>query len=248
MRRRRRNAQPADPSPPAPAARLVVSDAELAALLDRVDGRPAREQDLEVAAAAGWVIDGTPAGVLADGLRALLSPVCELELQRGGRRGRGAADARAAALISPTAQSGTQQLVAIPTSFLPDALSRLNDLGPRPRVEPALRLVYAAGDLARILSVRDAELAADLAGADGADAASELVEGLREHWRVEARWAPAGDSSGHRAVEVIDTERGLWLVVSDGAEVALWPSTPTAVFRLLTTLLPGVEELAETGT
>jgi hypothetical protein len=113
-------------------------------------------------------------------------------------------------------------------------------------MEPAVRLRYAPGDLARILATRDAEEAVRLAGEEegAAAAARMMVRSLREHWRVEAAWEPGPDSPGVRALEVLDTDAGVWLVIPDGPSVELWPSTPTMVFRLLTGLLPRDHELA----
>ncbi len=234
----------AAPAMRAPAARLIVSDAELAALLELARGGAPNAEDLAGPTAAGWVVGELPAGVLADGLAALLAPVCELELQRGARRGHGAVDANCATLIVPGTEHGTHQLVVVTSAFLPDVLSRLNDLSPRTSVPPAVRLRYAAGDLTRILASRDADLAAELAGDEGAHAAAQLVSTLREHWRVEARWTPAGSSAGRRAVEVLDSDGGVWLVVPDGAAVDLLPCTPTTVFRQLIGLLPDRSEVA----
>jgi hypothetical protein len=238
---------PATPVERAPAASLATSDAELTALLELArgaGGTVATEQSLAALTAAGWVVDGAPAGVLAEGLAALTAPVCELELQRGPRRGRGGVGERFATLIVPARENTGYELIVVTTAFLPDALSRLNDVSPRPRVAHALILRYGQGELARILAGRDAALAAELAGDDDkAAAAAELVEGLREHWRVEARWATAGGGHGRRAVEVLDSDRGLWRVVPDGAAVELRTSTPTEVFRALVGLLPSDTEL-----
>ena len=71
------------------------------------------------------------------------------------------------------------------------------------------------------------------------------METLREHWRVEARWAPAPGSPGVRMIEAIDTGAGVWLVIPDDPEVELWPVTPTVLWRRLTALLPRDEELGE---
>jgi len=235
----------------ASAASLDVSAAELTALLELArgagaGGADASEQHLAGLVEAGWVVGGAPAGVLAEGLTALTAPVCELELQRGARQGRGGAGERFATLVVPAPQDAGYRLIVVATAFLPDVLSRLNDLSPRPWLAPGLLLRYAQGDLARILAGRDAALAAALAGDDDAvaAAAAQLVAGLREHWRVEARWATAGGGHGRRVVEVLDTDHGLWRVVPDGAAVELRASTPTAVFRALAGLLPSDAELA----
>jgi hypothetical protein len=178
-------------------------------------------------------------------LAAVHEPVCTLELDRGGRQGRGWVDDRTAALLVP-AKEGGLALHQVPPQFLPEALARMNDVAPRPRMQPAVRLRYAPGELAQALAARDAELAARRAGADeqAAAAARTLVRSLREHWRIVARWNPAAESPGVRTLEVLDTDAGVWLVIPDGASVELWPSTPTTVFRLLTSLLPRDHELA----
>jgi hypothetical protein len=179
-------------------------------------------------------------GAGEEALAAVREPVCVLELQRGDRRGRGWVDERIAALLVPG-----PAVHEVPPGFLPDALARMNDLSPRPRVEPAVRLRYAPGELAQALAARDAEAVARSAGGEEQSAAARtLIRTLREHWRVESRWRPAQDSPGVRAVEVLDTDAGVWLVIPDGASVELWPSTPTTVFRLLCGLLPRDHELA----
>jgi hypothetical protein len=172
------------------------------------------------------------------GRAAMREPVCELLLARGDRRGRGWVDAETAVLEIPV-PDGEPRHVQLPPRFLPDALARLNDLSPRPRREPAERLRLGAGELAEILATRDAARAGLLAGEPG----EQLVRALREHWSVTATWTPAPGSTGARIVEVLDTAAGLWLVVPDDPGVELWPTTPTAVFRLLCALLPRDHEL-----
>jgi hypothetical protein len=191
------------------------------------------------------VTGGRPHERLAAALAAIREPVCRLGMQRGDRRGRGWVGSAVAALLVP-AGAGRLALHPVPTTFVPDALARMNDVAPRPRVQPAVRLRYAPGDLARILATRDADEAGRLAGDEegAAAAARTLVGALREHWRVEAAWEPGPESPGVRALEVLDTDAGVWLVIPDGPSVELWPSTPTMVFRLLTGLLPRDHELA----
>jgi len=239
---------PAAPAERAPAASLIISGAELTALLELArgaGGEAAAARSLAGLTAAGGVADGAPAGVLAEGIAALTAPVCELELQRGDRRGRGGIGERFATLVVPAAEDAGYRLIIVTTAFLPDVLSRLNDVSPRPRLAPGLLLRYAQGDLARILAGRDAALAAALAGDDdAARAATELIEGLLEHWRVDACWAPAAGGRARRAVEVLDTDHGLWRVVPDGAAVELRSTTPTQVFRALVGLLPSDAEVA----
>ena len=171
--------------------------------------------------------------------------MCELGLERGDRRGRGWVSAHLAVLLVPAGE-GRLTLHQAPPAFLPDMLARMNEVAPRPRVEPAVRLRYGAGELARVLAGRDAAEAARLAGPDeqAAAAAGTLIRELREHWRVEVSWDAAPGSPGMRSLEVLDTDAGVWLVIPDGGSVELWPSTPTMVFRLLTGLLPVDREIA----
>jgi hypothetical protein len=123
----------------------------------------------------------------------------------------------------------------MPVLFLPDALARLNDVAPRPRIEPAVTIALEPGVLATALATRTAEH----------PVLARTLEGLREHWRIESRWRPADGSAGVRAVEVVDSDAGMWLVIPSDPTVELWPTTPTTVFRLIAGLFPRDDELAE---
>jgi hypothetical protein len=218
----------------AAAGRLEASHEQIGALL-ALEG--AAVEHVDALARAGALTDGRPHDALRPALDAIADPVCELALERGDRSGRGWVSRDVAVLLVP-APGARVVLHQVPPVFLPDALARMNDVSPRPRVTPAVRLCYAPGELAQLLA-GTAEPAED--------AARELVRGLREHWRITASWDPAPGSPGVRALEVIDTDAGLWLVVPDDPSVELWPTTPTAVFRLLTGLLPRDHELASAG-
>lgn len=197
--------------------------------------------DADVASALAGTLPG-----LEDELREALAeaaePVVRLALQRGDRAGEGWVGP-GWAVVSLPAGAG-RRIVAAPTEFLPDALARLFELGPRPRPEPAVRVRVNAGVLAASLAARDATA---VPGVGERAAFERLVSGLRAHWRVEARWPPARESTGLRVVEVLDSSAGAWLVIPDGADVELWPSTPSVVFRELCGLLPRPDELAAGG-
>ena len=177
---------------------------------------------------AGALVDGDPHPRLAAALATIREPLCEMGLQRGDREGRGWVSPALAVLLVP-GQEGCLTLRSLPPAYLPVVLARMNDLGPRPRADRPERHRFAAGELAQLLATRGP---------------GTLAATLREHWRVELSWAPSPESPGVRALEVVDTDEGIWLVVPDGAGVELWPSTPTMVFRLLTGLLPRDHELA----
>jgi hypothetical protein len=214
-------------------ASAELADAELDAL---VAGTPT--DGLRAAGLVG--ADGVDPA-LAPAVAAVTDPLAAVAFERDGAQARIWVAPRASAIVMP-AGPGRRRLVGVPTRFVPDAVARLAELGPRPRHDPPVRLRFAPGALATLLAGRT--FAAPLAGGPAENAAAErLAAGLRGHWRAEARWRPSAASPGVRAVEVVDTEDGLWHVVPDGPEVELWPSTPTHVFRQLAALLPRDAEL-----
>jgi hypothetical protein len=165
--------------------------------------------------------------------RAATGALVTMSLRRGAREGAAWAASDYAAVAVPRSD-GRWQLSAMPVLFLPDALARLNDVSPRPRIEPAVTISLQPGALATALATRAAE----------DPVLSRSLEGLREHWRIEARWRPAEGSTGVRAVEVVDCDAGMWLVIPTDPTVELWPTTPSAVFRLISGLFPRDDELA----
>jgi hypothetical protein len=164
-----------------------------------------------------------------------------LTLERGDRIGHGWLGRGRAVLAHPLAD-GRARLTALPGALLLDALVRLNDIGPRPRVERAIRIAIAPGALAAALAGGPAA-AAGLTDLDQARAFAALLAGLREHWRVTVAWEPAEGALGGRRLEVLDTDGGYWLVVPDDPTVELWPTTPTHVYKALCDLFPVPSEL-----
>jgi hypothetical protein len=194
------------------------------------------------ALAAGGVLDGGTLHPRLEAIRAAIAGArIHLLLERGDRRGRGWLSPSGAVVAHPLAD-GRARLLMLPVSLIVDALVQLNDVGPRPRVEPAVRIVARPGELADALAARDAHRLR-LEDPAQAEAFAALVAGLREHWRVAARWEPADGGLGGRDLEVLDTDGGYWLVVPDDPTVELWPATPTAVLRGLCNLFPPVTEL-----
>lgn len=194
--------------------------------------------------AAGVVGDRGVAPALAAAVAAVAAPLATVAVARDDTESRLWVSPGGTAVVMP-AGYGRRRIVEVPTRFVPDALARLVDLGPRPRPreEAPPRLRFTSGALATLLATRRPVAALDPDPAQRA-AADALVAGLRTHWRVEARWDPAPGSAGLRVVEVVDTETGMWFVVPDGPDVELWPATPTAVFSQLAGLLPRDAELA----
>ncbi|MGH2948784.1 MAG: hypothetical protein ACRDPC_21440 [Solirubrobacteraceae bacterium] len=183
---------------------------------------------------AGAVRGDTAHPALQGALRAVAEPHAALVLERGDRRGYGWAGPEGVTALLLPLPDGRRRLITVRTQFVPDALARINDVAPRPRVEPAVRIRLSVPDLAAALAARDPAGAAT----DEPEAFASLLDSLSEHWRAEARWPPAEGSPGVRSVEVLDTTEGLWLVIPDAPSVELWPTTPTTVFRALCGLLP----------
>jgi hypothetical protein len=193
------------------------------------------------AAAAGTLEDDVEHRHLAATLAPIRDPVCEIRIDHGPRVCHAWVARKTAVLVMPQSDARVR-VVGVPTEFVPEALARLVELGPRPRPEAAVPLELTAGDLARMLAVherparRPARLGRDAAEAAALDA---IAAGTKAHWRMECRFG----EDGGRTPDVLDTSAGMWLVRPDGDRVQLVPATPTTVFTALVTLLPDDDEL-----
>jgi hypothetical protein len=121
--------------------------------------------------------------------------------------------AEAVALLLPRA-AGERALRVLPASAAPVAIAQLVGLGPRlrPAGEP---LRVPAGTLATALTQpRD----------------QDLLAPPLSHWRIERP---------PRALEIVDTGRGLFMVRADRGDAILAPTTPTRAFRGIVRLLRG---------
>ena len=207
-----------------------------------ISGDDAREPEAELLDGSGVLLEGELNLRLQEMRGAVAGSRVDLEIERGQRRGRGWLGTRGAVLVHPL-PDGRARAVMVPIPTLVDALVRLNDVGPRPRVEPAIRIQAVPSELATALATRDA---AQMPLGDAAQRTAfvALVGSLREHWRVGVHWDPAAGALSGREIEVLDTDLGYWLVVPDGPTVDLWPTTPTEVFRGLCRLFPLMTELS----
>jgi hypothetical protein len=203
---------------------------------------------------AGVYRDGRFHPALEEGLDAVLNPVCRLEVRVAGAHGRedhcdGWVTGDAAGFLLP-AQGQLCEFVVVHPGFVPDQLARVVGLGPRPRAPAAERLELGPALLDELTAAdpgrRTGALRRLLDGHPGTagPVARALTTGLRARWEVVMRWLPAPGSAGQRAVQVIDTATGLWEVEPGGTGFAVWPTTPTAVWRRFVTLLPRDSELA----
>jgi hypothetical protein len=203
---------------------------------------------------AGALRDGQYHPALEQGLDAVLNPVCRVDVRVADAHGRddhcdGWVAGHAAGFLLP-APGEFWEFVVLRPSFVPEQLARIVGLGPRPRASTA-RPVELATELLDELTASDPGRRADapqrVPGTSSEEAwaiARALATGFRARWEVVVRWLPAPGSSGQRAMHVIDTETTLWAVEPGGTGLVVSPTTPTAVWRLLVTLLPRDEELA----
>lgn len=170
---------------------------------------------------AGVIVGGRPHPTLEPALAAVTEPVCRLSLVVGGAEPiPGWVTPGAATMLLPL-PDGVLDLVTVPPPFLPAALARIVKLGPRRRTDADPRQLTTA-ELDELLAT------------DG-----------HVRWTVECEWSTASGRADQRRVDVVDhLPRGLWLLEPTEGRLLLWPTTPTAVWRSLTRLLPGDEELA----
>ena len=141
-------------------------------------------------------------------------------------------------------------VVVVPPALLAAALAKLVALGPRPRAPVTGLLHLERPVLGRLLQAGDARAAVATDVDDDVVAAlDELAAGLRLHWRVTVEWTTPDGREPHRVLEAVDGgAAGVWLVAEvPGGGVGLAPTTPTALWRQLATLLPSDEELAGTA-
>ena len=218
-------------------------------------GRSRKDPGLDDLRTAGVVRRGTPHPALVPGLDAVANPVCRLSLtMRDGagrvESGEGWVNGGAAALLLDL-PDGLREFVAVHPTFLPAALARIVQLGPRPRIdaEPLQVTTEMVDQLTDPDPARRQAAVASLAEAaptaENAAGLRALGSGPRRRTVLTAHWQAPGGTAGVRGIHLLDTEAGLWLLEAGpvGGAVA-WPTTPTAVWRAFVVLLPRDTELA----
>lgn len=200
--------------------RLQAGRSELDALLAWSDGASADPAGLASLEAAGAVQDESPHPRLAPLLEVLADPVCVLGVESSGPPAlEGGVVPGLAAVTVRGADGETWQLFGADPSFLPALVARVVGLGPRRRT----------GDEPRQL------------GAD--ELAERCAAPGHVRWTATTTWSTPDGPAGRR-VDVLDhSPVGLWLLEPADRLTLLWPTTSTAVWRSLTTLLPGDDEL-----
>jgi hypothetical protein len=137
-------------------------------------------------------------------------PIAELRIVRGGVEARCTITAEQAEL-ELSAPDGATTTRALPHARVPVALAQMVGLEPRARPAGGERRMGAA------------ELAAAISRPDE----QTVLETPLAHWRVERP---------PRALEILDTGDGLFMVGADGEDAVLSPTTPARAFRGLVRL------------
>ncbi|MGH3344573.1 MAG: hypothetical protein ACRDPK_17235 [Carbonactinosporaceae bacterium] len=183
---------------------LVAHVTKRPGLLSRHRGDDTAEQ-LDLLRSAD-VLDehGRPHPSLSNGLDAVEQSAIVLDLSYAGKSMRAWGGHTTAGLLLPANADGRHTFTHLRVSLLPEAIARLVDLGPGPRPQPAVPVLYGDGAL----------------------------EDVRRHWRLTGDWRSRAGARRHAVLEVVDTAGGLWLLRpgGDGRQVA-WPATSTLVWR-----------------
>lgn len=168
---------------------------------------PGAQEHLALLQSAGVIDSGGLHPALAPALAAIVGPeISRLELGHSGKVMQGWLSSAAAALLLPSDEKGLRRLIQLHPSLVPEALARLVDMGPRPRVEPAVPVRYQEGHPAAV----------------------------RRRWQLSASWTLEDGTSGGTGLDVLDTDHGLWLLEpDDDGQLAAWPTTPTHMWRLI---------------
>jgi hypothetical protein len=194
---------------------------------------------------------------LSDRVDAIVDPVCRVIIRTQDANGRQrshdgwVAGTAASLLLAHNGGDDRCELAGLHPTFLPEAVARLVGLGPRPRltdVVPVLLSPTVLDDLTDPDPERRAAasdwLRSTAPGATEQTAAEALGTRILSRWEAVVTWdAQRRRSPGRRGLHVIDTPAGLWLVEPVGSNLLASPTTPSVVWRLLTTLLPRDDEL-----
>lgn len=123
-----------------------------------------------------------------------------------------------AALLLPIDDSNLRRLTHLPLWMLPETISRIVGLGPRPRpAGPAVPLsTRGAGD-------------------------------TRSHWTLARIATRPGERDRDASLEIVDTAAGLWVVKPGDDGPMASPSDPTAVWRAIIRLVRPSDTAAQTS-
>ncbi|MGH3503114.1 MAG: hypothetical protein ACRDQA_19800 [Nocardioidaceae bacterium] len=149
-----------------------------------------------------------------------------------------------------TTSSDLLELITTGPAFFPVSVARIVGLGPRPR--PALTPWRMPVELVEQLVATDAAertraaetVAASIDDPTTREFLDQVVEGPFWYWALQVEWAPATGHDPGRSLHIIDTQKGLAILSLSEDRIAVDPITPTAVWQLLTMILPRDDELA----
>jgi hypothetical protein len=233
-------------------ARLRLdADAFITLVEYATDPEGACDDVVERLSGAGAVADGAPHPVLRNALAAVTSSRGSLQVLVTGPDGvrlHQAWVAFVSAMLTDLAD-GTYDFAAVSTEFVPTTIAQLTGLQGRPRLDAASAVV-------------DESLLDDLASnsasarADGGEALADLLApwprvsaAVRAgHWRLSVVDIAfqARERTVVRRLAWVDTDAGLLRVEADEHGPALVPTTSTALWRAIVSILPADAETETT--
>jgi hypothetical protein len=235
-------------------ARLRLDRDTFDALVAWLRGAGGDRGRLEELRSSGVIEGGQPHPALIPGFEAITDALIRLSIQMrdgNGRseRGEGWVSGEAVAILLDL-PGGLCEFLVIHPIFLPAGLAKVVQLGPRLR--PVAVPVQVKPELLELLTdsnpaVREAaadRLVDSAPNREVESAMRAMIVGLHRSWYVATEWVGPDGTPGSRALHVLDTDAGLWVVEPRTEVSVVWPTTPTAVFRALTRLLPNDNDLA----
>lgn len=235
------------------------------ALLDRVTfdavvalttGSEPPERGLVEARSAGIVDDETVHPTVRSAFEAVADPVAVARVEMRNERSDAVtiecwlSSVVACYLGGPG--DGPLRLATSPPAAFPITIARLVGLSPRPRIPfvPWRMPIELADDALhedegrrRDAVYRIAEAVDDAATRAFAEV---IAVGPWWYWTLTVRWAGASGREDERALHILDSQDGMAMLLPFDDRIAAEPTNPSDVFRLLTAILPGDEDLALT--
>lgn len=185
---------------------------------DVTDETGLREQTALLRAASVLDSEGQLHSSLTTTIAVIRHAEAELVLTETGRRARMWVAGAHGALLLPVDDSNLRRLTYLPVWMLPETVSRVVGLGPRPRLpatEPDPLATLLAGD-------------------------------PRCHWTL-ARIPIAAGEGQEASLEVLDTAAGLWVVNPGVGDPMATPADPTTVWRVIIRMVRPSTTAAQTS-
>ncbi|OFE17856.1 hypothetical protein BA895_13745 [Humibacillus sp. DSM 29435] len=204
---------------------------------------------------SGALVDGVVHEALRPALAAVQRPIAMVHLVVAGAAGRQLHQGWLSVVSAVLADlgDGSYDFAAVGTEFVPTLVARLTRLGLRPHL-PAGRVPVTEAVLDGLAAHKAAPRAAAAQALVSTTASvwpawsAAVSAGDWRFWVVDVTWPEraggAASASSGRRLAVLDTSAGLLRVDVDDSGPMLVAVTPTEVWRLLSGMLPGDDDLS----